>query len=97
MLWPSLAEPRARDLGVPFDGAPGPRGPKGDPGPAGPPGETGPAGLRGEPGPLGPPGPAGQPVEAVVIYQLQKDVADLKQFRKNLTGSRVTVPVVTQK
>jgi hypothetical protein len=73
--------------GIQLNGVEGPQGP------AGPNGDAGPVGPS---GPRGPVGPAGAQVDPATIAQIQSDITDLKKFRKNLTGSKITVPVLSQ-
>lgn len=77
----------------PRPGSPGTVGQAGPQGPTGPKGDAGPVGPT---GPQGPVGPSGLPADAAVLAQIESDIADLKKFKKNLTGSRITVPVLSQ-
>lgn len=62
-------------------------------GPAGPKGDAGPVGPAGVPGPAG---PAGAPVDPALLKAIQDRLTILEVFKKNLTGSRITVPVLSQ-
>lgn len=58
-------------------------------GPAGPQGNAGPV------GPAGPQGPAGARADPKALADHESRIKSLEIFRKNLTGSKITVPVVT--
>lgn len=55
------------------------------------------AGPAGPMGPSGPAGPAGSPADPSAVADHEKRLKLLEAFRNNLTGSQVTIPVVTKK
>ncbi len=77
-----LPKPPAGTGGI--AGPQGPAGPKGDAGPVGP------------AGPIGPVGPSGASVDPVILAAIESRLTILELFKRNLTGNKITVPVLSQ-